>query len=196
MSSVVISGDTSGAITLAAPAIAGSTTLTLPATTGTLNIAGPAFYAYSSGTYTAPAGANTLVSVGTKVFDTGTCYNNTGSSVTLNGLTAPAYSFTPNVAGYYQFNFAMQGNVASPTTAAYWLPFIYKNGSLYIFGGSYLPAGNNNTPSCSGSVLLYLNGTGDYVQLYIGTNNGGTWTASNQGTTYGNWFSAGMIRGT
>ena len=36
MSSVVISGDTSGAITLAAPAVSGTTTLTLPATTGTV----------------------------------------------------------------------------------------------------------------------------------------------------------------
>ena len=36
MSSVVISGDTSGAITLAAPAVAGTNTLTLPATTGTI----------------------------------------------------------------------------------------------------------------------------------------------------------------
>jgi hypothetical protein len=36
MSSVVISGDTSGAITLAAPAVAGTNTLTLPASTGTI----------------------------------------------------------------------------------------------------------------------------------------------------------------
>ena len=36
MSSVVVSGDTSGAITLAAPAVSGTTTLTLPATTGTV----------------------------------------------------------------------------------------------------------------------------------------------------------------
>jgi hypothetical protein len=36
MSSVVISGDTSGAITLAAPAIAGTNTLSLPAVTDTL----------------------------------------------------------------------------------------------------------------------------------------------------------------
>jgi hypothetical protein len=36
MSSVVISGDTSGSITLQAPAVSGSTTLTLPATTATL----------------------------------------------------------------------------------------------------------------------------------------------------------------
>jgi len=36
MSSVVISGDTSGAITLAAPTVAGTNTITLPATTGTM----------------------------------------------------------------------------------------------------------------------------------------------------------------
>ena len=36
MSSVVISGDTSGTITVAAPAVAGTTTLTLPATTGSV----------------------------------------------------------------------------------------------------------------------------------------------------------------
>ena len=36
MSSIVVSGDTSGAITLAAPAVAGTNTLTLPALTGTV----------------------------------------------------------------------------------------------------------------------------------------------------------------
>lgn len=36
MSSVVIAGDTSGSITIAAPAVAGSNTLTLPAATGTV----------------------------------------------------------------------------------------------------------------------------------------------------------------
>jgi len=40
MSSVVISGDTSGAITLAAPSVAGSSTLTLPAGTGTVSVNG------------------------------------------------------------------------------------------------------------------------------------------------------------
>ena len=34
MSSVVISGDTSGTVSIAAPAVAGSNTLTLPASTG------------------------------------------------------------------------------------------------------------------------------------------------------------------
>jgi len=36
MSSIVIAGDTSGSITLAAPAVAGTNTLTLPANTGTI----------------------------------------------------------------------------------------------------------------------------------------------------------------
>ena len=34
MSSLVLTGDTSGQVTLAAPAVAGSNTLTLPASTG------------------------------------------------------------------------------------------------------------------------------------------------------------------
>jgi hypothetical protein len=40
MSSVVISGDTSGSITLAAPAVAGTNTITLPAGTGTIAVQG------------------------------------------------------------------------------------------------------------------------------------------------------------
>ena len=40
MSSIVVSGDTSGAITLQAPSVAGTNTITLPALTGTPVIAG------------------------------------------------------------------------------------------------------------------------------------------------------------
>lgn len=39
MSSVIISGDTSGAITLAAPSVAGTNTATLPAITGNVIVA-------------------------------------------------------------------------------------------------------------------------------------------------------------
>lgn len=40
MSSIYITGDTSGAISLAAPSIAGSNTATLPAATGTVLVGG------------------------------------------------------------------------------------------------------------------------------------------------------------
>ena len=36
MSSVIIAGDTSGSITIAAPAAAGTNTITMPASTGTM----------------------------------------------------------------------------------------------------------------------------------------------------------------
>jgi hypothetical protein len=64
MSSIVIKGDTSGQIEIAAPAVAGSNTLTLPATTGTIGIyANPqiTIYTSGSGTYTTPTNAKYLV---------------------------------------------------------------------------------------------------------------------------------------
>jgi len=54
MSSIVIAGDTSGTVTLDAPAVAGSTVLTLPATSGTLNTSG-AVNVVPAGTAAAPA---------------------------------------------------------------------------------------------------------------------------------------------
>jgi hypothetical protein len=53
MSSVVISGDSSGAITLTAPAVAGTNTITLPAATGTAMVSGniPAFLLTRSSSY-------------------------------------------------------------------------------------------------------------------------------------------------
>jgi hypothetical protein len=63
MSSVVISGDTSGAITLAAPAVAGTNTITLPAATGTAVITGttPSLNGITfPATQSASADANTL----------------------------------------------------------------------------------------------------------------------------------------
>jgi hypothetical protein len=59
MANVVISGDTSGAITLAAPAVAGTTTLTLPATTGTLVVtSGAQTIEFADGTVSAPSITN------------------------------------------------------------------------------------------------------------------------------------------
>ena len=43
MSSIVIAGDTSGSVTLQAPAVAGATILTLPATSGTVQTSGAGF---------------------------------------------------------------------------------------------------------------------------------------------------------
>jgi hypothetical protein len=56
MASIVVSGDTSGAITIAAPAVAGTNTLTLPASTGTLVVTGGAqTIEFAAGTVSAPS---------------------------------------------------------------------------------------------------------------------------------------------
>jgi len=59
MASLVVSGDTSGAITIAAPSIAGTNTLTLPASTGTLVVTGGAqTIEFAAGTVSAPSITN------------------------------------------------------------------------------------------------------------------------------------------
>jgi hypothetical protein len=59
MASIVVSGDTSGAITIAAPAVAGTNTLTLPASTGTLVVTGGAqTIEFADGTVSAPSITN------------------------------------------------------------------------------------------------------------------------------------------
>ena len=70
----------------------------------------PCFQAYASGTlavndsvYTTLAFNNDSGSDGSIIgYDEGGCYNDTSGTVTLNGISTPAYSFAPNVAGKYR----------------------------------------------------------------------------------------------
>jgi hypothetical protein len=150
MSSVVISGDTSGAITLAVPAVAGTNTVTLPAAAGTVMVSGnmPAFNAYNSNQQSISSGVFTKLQFNTEVFDTNSNYDN-----------ATNYRFTPTVAGYYQFSWYFLPS--SSTTSS--ICRLYKNGSFL-----YNPfAGNGLVNSLSGgSAVVYMNGSTDYVEVY------------------------------
>ena len=123
---------------------------------------GPAFFAwmYNGGsTYSVTSGTDTVVPLDTKVYDTNNCFNNTGSAVTLNGISVPAYSFAPNVAGYYQVNTLFR--VTSSGASTVFTSYIWKNGSaffrpLQVYGA----ATNTQYP---GSCIVYLNGIGDYL---------------------------------
>ena len=111
MSSVVISGNTSGAVTLTVPDVAGTNTATLPASTGTVMVSGnmPAFSAYLSAGQSINSSEYTKVLFNTELFDTN---NNFASS-----------RFTPTVAGYYQVNLMTVGQTV--TSAVF--SAIYKN---------------------------------------------------------------------
>ena len=149
MSSVVISGDTSGTVSVTVPAVAGTNTVTIPAATGTVMVSGnmPAFSATSASTTTVTANTFTKINIATSVFDTNSNYSTANSR------------FTPTVAGYYQIN-----GSATILGTTIGLVCIYKNGSRFadgLYGGT--AASNPNSNVCC---LVYLNGSTDYVELY------------------------------
>jgi hypothetical protein len=90
MSSVIISGDTSGAITLSAPAVAGTNTITLPAATGTVVLTGttPTLNGITfPATQVPSADANTLDDYEEGTWTAGWANNNGNSSISTQTCT-------------------------------------------------------------------------------------------------------------
>jgi hypothetical protein len=117
---------------------------------------GPALRAYGGTTTSLPNNTVTKVNLTSEEFDTN---NNFASS-----------RFTPTVAGYYYIS----GAVHVSNGAALLNARLYKNGSNYASG----QAVNDTTVASTVAALIYLNGTTDYVELYVYHNAGGTRTAS------------------
>jgi len=175
MSSIVISGDTSGAITLSAPAVAGTNTITLPASTGTVMVNGPAFSAYGTATQSIATATFTKISFNTEIFDTNSNYDNVTN-----------YRFTPTVSGYYQIN----ANISTSASAS-GLAFIviYKNGSAYCYG-NVVP--NTNGGYITANALVQCNGSTDYIEIYAYQNSGVSLSFGS--STNGFQFSGAMVR--
>jgi C1q domain len=153
MSSVVISGDTSGAITLTAPSVAGTNTITLPAATGTAMVSGnmPTFNTTINGSnQTISNNTDTVVLFNSNNFDTASAY------------TAATGKFQPAIAGYYQINANILLNGNSITLGS---SDIRKNGSLYARIGTIAAAFTSLPVAMSGSTVVYLNGSTDYIQI-------------------------------
>ena len=116
--------------------------------------AAPTFSAYRSSTNQSfSANTWTKVQCQTEEWDTNSNYDN-----------ATNYRFTPTVAGYYQCSASWSNDSAS----TYNYLSIYKNGvssRLAIFDGS---GGVGATISAA----IYLNGSTDYIEMYIFSNTG------------------------
>jgi hypothetical protein len=88
MSSIVIAGDTSGTVSLTAPATAGSTTLTLPTANGTL------ITTATGQTLTSPT-INGTITMGGSVITSGTAQNTTsGTSIPFTSIPSWAKRIT------------------------------------------------------------------------------------------------------
>jgi hypothetical protein len=184
MASLVLNGNTSGSVTISSPAVSGTTTLTLPTTSGTVITTGstfagtgPAFSAYASANQTPASNTYTKVQFNTETFDTNSNYDPTTN-----------YRFTPTVAGYYQVNAMVTW--AGAASATYLLCAIYKNGANILEGG----VSNNAivSPSISISDLVSLNGSTDYLEVFILSGNGTNATLHNG--IKQSLFSAAMVR--
>jgi hypothetical protein len=137
---------------------------------------GPAFSAYLSGTQSISASTATKIAFNVKTFDTNNCYDNTTN-----------YRFTPTVAGYYQISASMDNSATISQTRAFLS--VYKNGSAY----ARLQDSNGSIIyQQSGSVLVYCNGTTDYIEIYGQIN--GTSPSFSGGAIYATWFTGVLVR--
>lgn len=169
MSKVALFGNASGTgtFTIASPNGNTDRVLTLPDNTGTIlttatagvPVNGPAFSAYFTGTQSVTSNTITKATVNTEVFDTNSNYDPTTN-----------YRFTPTVAGYYQVSFAAEG-VANAGTCQAVNAVPYKNGNivngLTFAYGAYLYPTAVNGGSSTGTVLVYMNGSTDFLELYL-----------------------------
>lgn len=119
---------------------------------------GPAFHAWASTGTNTGTGTVTRVIFASTEFDTANCWFGT------NGNS----KFVPNVAGYYKIG----GQVASPEYYPYQTVKVYKNGSLYKYGFGGLPSNSPNLLQFD--VLVYLNGSTDYIEIYWDQYSGST----------------------
>ena len=132
----------------------------------------PAFSASASGATSLAATSYTKVLFASEEFDTNA---NFASS-----------RFTPTVAGYYQINSGVQmtGSVLSS------FPLIYKNGSAYK-SADYVGA-TQADPIKSISGLVYLNGSTDYVEIYV--YNGSASAINTVASVSATWFDGHLAR--
>jgi hypothetical protein len=143
----------------------------------------PTFFAYvATGGQSLTGTQQTKISFSNKNWDTAGAFNNTASPVTLNGLTVPAYSFCPPVAGYYQ----LTGMVQTTADIKGSIDFC-KNGSFDATNGGRAALGQFQGPA--GTIVVYLNGVGDYVdmRIYVAT------TTAVQTQAGANYFQAAYL---
>ena len=179
---VLVNGCTAGDTVVTESFYVSSVLNAIPATSASINQSylasgvagtGPAFSAYASGTTSVANATNTKILFAAEEFDTN---NNFASS-----------TFTPTVAGYYQINASVYS--ANATGVAQVL--IFKNGSNYK-GGQLVPAIAAIGAVGTASAIVYLNGSTDYVDIYL-YQNSGTSSTANALQAY-TWFQGALVR--
>ena len=112
-------------------------------------VAAPAFSVYKASNQTiSSSNVWTKITFDTETFDTANCFSSS--------------TFTPTVAGYYQFEVGIR--VSCAATINYCFVAIAKNGTNFV--ESAMPTYLSTYAVGRASGLVYLNGTTDYIEAY------------------------------
>jgi hypothetical protein len=177
-----ISTDTSGTLNIVTGSGSGANAITIDASQNVSIPKGvgglPAFSAYQGTSQTLTSNVYTKIQLNTERFDT-----NSNFDPTTN------YRFTPTVAGYYQINYGVYGTTTGTITEI--IAALYKNGSAYEYGVITHSTANQAYTSAS---LVYMNGSTDYLELYVSVTGTGTLSAATASGTV-NFMSGFLARG-
>jgi hypothetical protein len=143
-----MTSDLSGTLSLQSNGVA----VTVPAVAGTMMVSGnmPAFSA-TGAAQAVSATTQTKLTFNATDFNTGSYFSTANSR------------FLPLVAGYYQFNVFLSNQDASANT--YTQAFIYRSSVSY----AQIAQGTGSTVNyavAQGSIIMYMNGTTDYAEIY------------------------------
>ena len=132
-------------------------TITLPSTATLTNFPAntPSFRAYASSNFTTANSTRTIVPFGNVTFDTGNYFNTS------------TYRYTPLVAGYYNFFATVKSNESQDVEN--FVIYIRKNETEIMEVNN----GQVYYTSVNGSVLTYLDGIDDFVDVYVRQDSGG-----------------------
>ena len=119
----------------------------------------PAFSAECLDNISLPNATWVKVSYGSELFDTTNDYDATTN-----------YRFTPSVEGYYFITSRLEynGHYSGDGILA-----IYKNGSAFNYIG-FRSGTSGGVKAVGGTALIYLNGSTDYIEMYVYQNTGAT----------------------
>jgi len=164
---------TGGGVSIANTLYVGANTITNNLTvTGTFNYPRanttmPAFSAYNNIQIQVPTATVVPLPYSQVEYDTSNCYNPTNQPMYLNGIYTPAWSWAPNVPGYYQVN--ATNMIYTSAGATYTLQTIlFKQVGIYRL--AYCGMGGAVTSTIS--TVVFMNGVSDYLSVYGSQNSG------------------------
>lgn len=140
---------------------------------------GPVFSVYRNTDQSVSSGVTTKVALNAEEFDSANAFDSTTN-----------FRFQPQVAGTYLLTAHIGANASTAGTIL--VPYIYKNGSVYKQGHSYIPPSGSSSMQGSVTALVQLNGSTDYVELWA--NNTGSGTNTFTGGASNTWFQGALVR--